>query len=377
MSNKTNKPSKASFFATLEGAVRSFVSGAIGPSRAGFFGMLAGIAVMFAVICWFFNYDTLSGPNGAYVSRSSADSDGAATFRALQVGRSGETRPLLIILGSSITASAFASEQLLQTELSQTTGMAWQVAMLTTALQSPVDQINLIQTALGSEPHNRSHVLILLGADVIHTGWNNEQILEVENEPRLGIRSDWADAEIALLGGTPRPRSDFFLAENTRFFTVNGAAALLRLMVRRAAPRKFDFYAPAGFLPDADRKSQLIADQMRASLALKGSGFLPVIQRLNNKLEQQGVAELILMQEHPSPALLEQQKLSEAVEAEMSTYEQFAEENGLKFWPIFQDLPLSEAHYSDDLHIGDADIQAKFRAALVDNVSDLIGKIEQ
>ena len=350
---------------------QAFLDGFVESSRAAFFAMLAGMGLMIALAAWYFSYATLSGPSGAYLARSSADVDGHATYRALQLGGQVDNRPTVLILGSSVSASAFAFEDLTAEAISNETGQDWRVGLLTTALQSPVDQFALIETALQSADRKTQPVVIVLGVDVTLNGWTPEKILEIDSEPRLGIRSDWADDEIARLGGTPRPRSSFYIAENWRFFIVNGGKAMMRFLTRTAAVPRLDIFAPDENLPRNQRDGDLIANQIRTSFKPDNDGILESLRVLSDHLDSFDNARLILLHELPSPDLVKDAQLEDIIAAERARYIDFAQEIGAQYWSPFTELNIPAEAFHDSYHIGQAVTQQRLRAALARQIADL------
>ena len=350
---------------------QAFLDGFVESSRAAFFAMLAGMVLMIALAAWYFSYATLSGPSGAYLARSSADVDGHATYRALQLGGQVDNRPTVLILGSSVSASAFAFEALTADAIRQETGQDWRVGLLTTALQSPVDQFALIETALKSADRQNQPVVIVLGVDVTLNGWTPEKILEIDSEPRLGIRSAWADNEITRLGGTPRPRSSFYIAENWRFFIVNGGKAMMRLLTRKAAVPRLDIFAPDESLPEDQRNGGLIAERIRTSFKPDSDGILGSLRVLADHLDSFENARLILLHELPSPDLIKNARLEAIIAAERARYIDFAQEIGARYWSPFTDLNVPARTFHDSYHIGQAETQQQLRAALARQIADL------
>ncbi len=358
--------------ARLARIAKDFADGVMTPSRTGFAAMLAGAAVMSALALWLFSYGTLGGPAGAYVARSANDSDGLATYRALQLRVADDRRPLLVVLGTSILSNAFASEAMLKQAVDKETGRDWEVAILTTALQSPIDQVALVQSVVGEDGARGRPVVLVIGVDTLHTGWSRQQMLDIDRTGRLGLRSDWADAEIAELGGTPRPRSWLYVRENWHFFITNGTQALLRLMVRKSAPRRFDQYAPDQPLPLKERKRDLIVSQIRAADDPQSKGFLPVLEHLMNRLSAHGNIRVALVHETPSPDLVKSAGLQGVLVREQATYARFAKAAGAAFWPLLDTPDITADAYHDDLHIGDEKTQARLRARLAARVAGLI-----
>ena len=95
---------------SLKAIAEAFFEGCIKPSRTAFWAMLVGLAANLALAGWFFRYDTLASSAGAYLAGSYKDVYAIATHRALALAREKTDQPLLLVLGSSATSTAFAFE---------------------------------------------------------------------------------------------------------------------------------------------------------------------------------------------------------------------------------------------------------------------------
>ena len=362
---------KAKQSSVLSMATSAFIDGLIKPSLVGFWAMLVGLAIMLGLTFSAFSYAGIKGHAGPFLARSSLDSSGLATHKALQISQCEKDRPILVVLGTSIIASALASEAALKTSIQKNTGESWCVAILATALQSPVDQITLIETTLGSLKQADRRAVIVLGIDVSTTGWSTEQILKYDSEPRLGLRSDWADAEIRRLGGDVRSRSSSYIIENERFFVANAPKTLLRFIARRPAQRRFDLYTSEQPTPVAERKRALITEQILAAHGADDPGYLSVLNSLAEHLKAAPMVNLALVHELPSPGLVKEAGFEELVAKERAAYVEFSDSIGADFLPLFEDGSVNAQAYYDDFHIG----LEQTRQQLIQRVTDHVAQV--
>lgn len=171
------------------------------PSMLAFRVFLVALAATLVFCLWFFSIATLAGPMGRYLPRSALDAEGFATHEALRTGHEMPRHPRLIILGTSTVAQAIGSGVAMEKQIDAGTGKDWQVVMLVTPLQSPVEQFALIETALASQTADSPPVIVALGFGVQRLRWTPEQTLRFVTHPRLGLSSDWADDEVRAIGG--------------------------------------------------------------------------------------------------------------------------------------------------------------------------------
>jgi hypothetical protein len=356
---------------SLAWGCREFWLGVSEPSMTAFLSMLAGFATMLAVAAWFFSYATLAGPMGKYLARSTKDSEGFATQRALMLGATPATHPRLIILGSSVVANSLAEEEPIARGLIERTGQVWEVHMLTTPLQSPIDQLTLIQTALGEPGSIKEPVIIALGVSLLSEGWTAERLLAFDESARIGARSDWADAAIAELGGTPRSRSGYYIHDNIRFVAVNGNEALLRLLLNAPAARRLDTFAPKFSIPPEKRPRGMLARKAQQA-AENGGPLFNLLRQLARHLEAYPNVRLVLIEGAVSPGFLRTMGLEGLEEESEMTFKSFADATGMAYLPIIREAHVPEAAYHDDLHIDDKEAQASVRDALVDDLAALV-----
>ena len=332
--------------------------------------MIAGVLVMGTFLCWFFSYDTLGGPLGKYLVSSDTDSFGYVTFRSLQLGRTEQKQPLLVVLGTSIFSNALASERKLEESLKHASGEDWNVALLTTALQSPIDQVTLIQTIIRPTLEQKERIIIIVGVSTFRGEWPKEVLLEIEQNSRLGLRSDWADSEIESIGGEPKPRSSIYIYENWEFFLHHARKTILRFFVQGPATRQFDSFSPLVRAPENFENREELIEKMYEWYDPNDESYLNRFQVLENLLKLHPNVQLVFVQELPSPELLSEDLFGKQVNAERAQYEAFSKKIGADYWPIFEESQISAESYFDYFHIGDPSAQENIRINLVNRVTN-------
>jgi hypothetical protein len=353
------------------GLFARFWKGFAEASLAGLGAVALGFFAMLVVALWFFSEATLSGAAGRFLPRSSLDSEGFATQRALALERLPPERPRLLVLGSSATANALAGELPLAEELKALTGIDWDVHMLTTALQSPLEQLALVERALGKPSRQPQPVVIAVGSGLLRQSWTAASMLRHEQAPRLGLRSAWADAEVVRLGGTPRPRRGFYPVDNYRFVAANGSEALMRLLLRQPAHRRIDAFAPAKPLPPEKRARQHVGNRIRVGLK-DNSAFLAVLRSLHEHVRQRPEVRIVQIEEPVSPGLLKQEQLESALVSTTAALTAFGTAEDMPYLPIIADAAVPDSAYHDDLHIAGREAQAAIRKAFAARLAGLI-----
>ncbi|MGR3661221.1 MAG: hypothetical protein ACU0CA_08550, partial [Paracoccaceae bacterium] len=145
-------------------ALDEFWAGLTEPSQLGFFAMLAGLASVLVFAFWFFSLATLAGPSGEYLARSEKDAEAFATIEALRLSQNRGNDPLLLVVSSSTLAQAIGEGEILLERLDEANLGNWSLRMLTTPLQSPLDQFALLDFALSGQDETSPPVVVIFGA---------------------------------------------------------------------------------------------------------------------------------------------------------------------------------------------------------------------
>lgn len=319
----------------------------------------------------FFSYATLSGPEGRFLAGSAQDAESHSTWKALNLSRRTSHQPLLVVLGSSVTATAYASEPALARELKAATGQDWDVALLATPLQSALDQLTMLEAVLGKPPGPASPVLIVIGTSPMRDGYQAKEILARESLGRLGLRSDWADAIVRAQGAPPRPRNGWYLFDNDRYVVNNARTALLRFLTRRAAPRDFASLAPQSPPPDRDKRQANLVRRIIAGQRSPDPFNAGIQKALVARLAAYPATRLAFIDEGLDPAFLANQRLTSPERAYRNRFAAQASAMQVPFWQVSLDVAAPPQAFGDELHIRSGSVQMAFRKVLALRIADL------
>ena len=348
-----------------------FAEGFTKPSRLSAGVCVVSFVVTLAVALWFFSALVLSGPFGRFLAKSDSDAEAAATYRALELRRSPPDSPQLLILGSSAMANAIASEQAMQVELQRSTGERWSVSILTTPAQSTLDQLTLINAALGPPPGPRRPVVIAIEMSLMREKASVPRLLELERMGRLGVRSEWADAAVRDFGGRPRERSGVYLLDNYSFAILHGDKALLRLFLDRAAKVRTDGFGPPAPLPPARRGRRQILAELLAPHPARPLVYA-VIDKLFRRLHPYPNVHVVFVESKLSPDFVAATGVQAMQAAADARARAFAATHGAEYWPIVTEAGVGSRAYYDDLHIETGPDQGRIRTALAHHLANYI-----
>ncbi len=346
---------------------QDFWSGFSQASRLSLAMTVASFFAMTGFAFWFFSENTITGPTGQYLLRSPSDHAAHASLRALQLSKTPVDRPRFIVLGTSSLAHAIASEVLLTEELVQQTGMEWDVSILTTALQSPLEETALAELAIGP-PGGTNPVVVATGVNMLKQSWTKQRIFDTDAEPRLGIRSVWADDILKDLGGMPRSRTGIYAIDNYRFVVINGFESLLRFALQKPAMRKLDVFASnkhVNVQPDA---RDAIVEKIRRGLS-DSSTYHFVAEALLKRLSTRPDMRVLQLEEPISPDFLQSENLMGDYIRTNQQFAQWGTQNNAPYLALLDNLPLSGNDFGDIVHIVDSNAQKRIRETLARDVA--------
>ena len=338
------------------------------PSALAFSVFGLSLVATVALCVWFFSEATIGGWYGRYLPRSALDDDGFATREALKAGYEEATLPRLMVLGSSTIAQAVGSGQELEQKILDLTGQKWRVVVLTTAGQSPTEQFALIECALERQRADSPPVVVAVGFGPQRMRWTAEKTVGIATSRRLGLRSDWEDAEVRVLGGTPMPRRGFYPLDNWDFFLVNGARSLLRVALQQPASRKVDYFTRGREGPETQAVRDTRGARIRDSFPQR-HGYYSQISRLAANVASRPNTSLVFIEETISPDLVTDQGLAGIYDQMRQEMAEMAQQQGFRFWPVTTEANLSSAHYHDDLHIQTGEAQDILRTMIARHMS--------
>ena len=344
------------------------------PSALAFATFGLSLVATLALCLWFFSEATIGGWYGRYLPRSSIDDDGFATREALRAARDVSSHPILIVLGSSTVAQAVGSGQELEREILVQTGQTWQVVVLTTAGQGPAEQFALIDRALENQGPDSPPVLVAVGFGPQRMRWTPERTLEFAALRRIGLRSEWEDDEVRLLGGAPLVQTGFYPWDNRNFLLINGSRALVRLVLRQPAIRKVDYFARGHQGPETQEVRDTRGARIRDSFPDR-ERYYTQISRLAAKVATRPNTSLVFLEETISPDMIKDQSLAAIYDQMRRELAEMAQLQPFRFWPVTTEARLTIAHYHDDLHLHPGEAQDILRTIIARHMNvDLTAK---
>lgn len=348
--------------------LQQFADGFLKPSRLSALVAAIYVVASLAFVVWFYSVPVLSGPLGRFLAKSGPDADAWATWRVLQLRRDPPDRPELLVVGSSMIANGLASEPGLRKAIARDAGRPWSVSILTTPAQSVLEQVALIDAALGPPPGPRHPVVIALELDLLREDATVARTLQLEGLGRLGVRSEWADEEVRRLGGVPPPRSRFYPLDNYRFFLMHSDKSLLRLLTGRPASPLIAAYGPTEPLPPGEReRPKILKELMKPHLARPL--VFEVFDRLLLRLRPYPQVHVVFFGTRISPQFIAATGAGPMEAAAAARARGYAAAHATELWPVFVQARVSPGAYWDDLHIETEPDRARVREAMAQDLA--------
>jgi len=343
--------------------LKAFWQGMMAPSATTLVICLAVFAATIPLTLWLFSPVGMASRAGDYIPRSGLDAEAYATVNAIRLAHDRTGAPQLVVFGSSTVAQAIGSEARLGEAIAAQTHEAWDVRLLTTPLQSPWDQLTMLETVLAGRTADAPPLVVAIGVSPLRMNWNAERLVKHETTPRLGLRSEWVDAEMRRLSAPVRPRHGSYWLDNSRFVLLNGTEALARLAVQRPATRKIDCYSASDRpLPIAKRPRGFMLREYRKNVA-NAPMFFALHQQLVDRISASPNVRLVFIEEALSRDIVHQGGIEQDYAARNRMIADFAARTGTEYWPIIAEAGLRDDEYYDDLHILRGAPQDKVRRA--------------
>ncbi len=349
---------------------QAFVAGALAPSRLMLAAFLISTLLMLVLALWMFSPSGMRGYAGTFIPRTTNDAEGFVTVEALRIAEQ-QQRPNLVILGTSTIAQGLGREQAIQQALAQAGAGDWDVHMLSTPLQSPLDQVTLLDTVLSNRGEGAAPVLVVIGQGVLRLQWTAKKMLDFENHARLGLRSEWTDRDVEAMGGTVRPYYGWAPFDNYRFMLLNGTEAIMRLFAQRPAERVIDSYSPGLLSIPYQERNRSLTLQYLAKAVEQSDALFDLQRRLEQRLQAIPGVHLAYLQEGLSPDLHDNLAHAEAYKKGEASLSAFLSSVSVPYWPIFDDVNVADGEFYDDYHVVRGVTQERLRADFARHVAEL------
>ena len=349
---------------------RAFWHGFVTPSPLALGLMLLSFALTAWVAIVTPTADRIAGSWGRYLPRAADDNQAFVTREALQLAQppaADDQLPRLAVMGSSISAQAFASEPDMAAAMRKATGKDWRVSLLTTPLQGTVDE-----AALADHASRGRKGVVVLPVGFARFGAPASEYVETGKMERLGIRSDWADAQMRMMGAEPRKPTGNYAIDNRNFLFRNADALLVNWLTGTVPERRVDAYLFVNRPHDTQRKEMLRFLERSGKPDPLATRLLGDIVR---RLKARG-SQVLIFEEPVNPVLLAKPEHSALYAAHLVRSAKVAAAVGADYCITPPAMRPTIAEYGDFDHVGAPAARARLRDALAACVARLAAKGE-
>lgn len=332
------------------------------------FGAAVGIAA------WFFSPATLAGPMGDYMPRSAKDAHGFATLNALRLAADWVDQPTVLAFGSSTIAQSLGTGRTLTDQITEATGQDWQFITFAAPEQSPLDQMVLLDTALTGSRPDAPPVVVLLSASALRMTWTIPRMLRPSFISRIGVKSDWAVAELARMGADlDRPRG-IYVADNFGFIALRGTEVVARLMLGMPATQTPAVYGDGPIRTGDARVAQVAPDRFVEGQA-NTAVYFDLLGTLIHRIQAAENVHVVLIDEPFAPDAFAALGLTDVLAEGAAQITDFADGIGVEYWTPAADAALTRADFRDALHVVRGQPQRRIQRALAGYVVDYVDRM--
>lgn len=346
---------------TASAVLAAFWQGFVAPTRTA----LALMALMFlvtaAVVCAGFTPQLIAGPIGLYLPRSDRDAESFATREALSLSTPkvlADPTPRVYVISDSVLAQAFASDIETSKALQAATGKHWNATFLTTPLQGPLDE-----AALADQVAHGPKGVVVLPLSFERFGDTRDNLIATYQMQRLGLRSQWADQNVAALGGTPRRILGVYALDNGAFVLRSTGIMSARLALGRASTRQIDRYVtPSLTEAELAKRRGVILSRLHASQNPDDLG-MKIMADTVSRLRASGQT-VVFAEEPVSEALFAGPEDKVLYGAYLARSAETARALGGVYCRLAERGQIAPEAYPDYIHLIDPAHQAQLREAL-------------
>lgn len=281
--------------------------------------------------------------SGHLLMTGGQDHNLAVTQRVLRLATEPSDRPSIWLLGSSRIRSSIDLPQ-----LERAMGSGRTVGPFMSGLQTPIDMLTIVENLPDSPP-----ATVVIEAHP----WNEleSRLLETVREPRVGLRSEAADAVIRKAGGSPRPRWNNFLLDNLAFY-LGRLPLVLPNAIAGDRFRSMEFLGRP--VPD-DRKwkqkTLLKADAFRDQFARTLEFQRPILEEVLDRLQARPETRVVLAFSVPNPRWVSDYRLETEYARFRTWIEGIAAARDITTIDLADGVELQPVpgHFCDEAHVRD------------------------
>jgi hypothetical protein len=342
----------------------TFIQGLTRPSIPSVIAAALVVATVFASTLLLVTPRLIASDAIRYFASGRTDYDAFVTSRVLALGRSRDERPLVALVGASVTRMAFGTEAEIAEAIHDATGVDVEARLLCTGRQNLLEQATIVEELLALD----RPVLVVVGIGPGRFNWTPAALARTHREPRLGFRSAASDREAARLGLAPFDATGNYFLDNRGFLLPRMRYVLASALVR--GPRSVAENRYTGRYQDPGtyaRHGEKILERFESF----EDGFdvnAGILRRLLERVATAPGKQAFLVEEAINPDFLRDYLGEGFYEGYLQRTEALADALDVPHWTLSRDAGLGAETYFDWAHINSLGARAEMRALLAKNL---------
>lgn len=307
-----------------------------------------------------------ASPYVAYAANGPRDHSVWVTSRVLrlQAAPPDTRRPLLAIIGASVTRSSFGTERQIAAAMREATGRDVEVAVLATGLQGIVEHIEIVEALLTGRP-----TWFVVGVGPSRVAADVERSQKMVLEPEVGFRTPAVNDYARVDGLKPFEASGSFLVDNYKFWLARLTQIPLRLVL---GPPRQDQTTWLGrrMPPTAFRDRADLAATRLATYDANVARNLALLEHLADRLKAHPEAHLTLVEHAINPVFVRDWMGEDFYAAHIARMRSWARAHDIDYVTLALDAQLEDADFFDWAHLSRPEAVARLRTDLTRHLAE-------
>lgn len=348
-------------------ARRQFVRGATEPSVLSVSVAVAMVALVLGGCLLVVSPALISTGFVRYLASTGYDYDAFVTSKVFALQRSEDERPLVALVGASVTRMSFGTERQIDEAVLAASGVDVEAELLCTGRQNYLENTAIIEEILSDRP-----MVIVLGVAPGRFSWRPEAIAQSHLSPRLGFRSEATDREAPALGLEPYDSRGNYFLDNADFLLPRMKFVMTHALLQNPATIEENRYTGRTQLPaQFEDRSSAVAKRFgeyEANFEFNAG----LLRRLVERVRSFPNAEIVFVEEAINPVILGEYIEPGAYDAYLERMEALARELQVPYWRISQEAEVTEDEFFDWAHINSLDARERMRTILANNLVEYV-----
>lgn len=308
----------------------------------------------------------LAGKTMGYLATNRSDYDAFVTSKVFALQASEDRRPLIALVGASVTRHGFGTERDIARAVREETGIDAEVQLLCTGRISLLDSAAIIDSLPAGRP-----TIVVLGVGPGRFTWSREDLAASYTTPRLGFRGPLSSDDARLLGLGPHDAGPIYFIDN-QDFVLPRMKFLLAHAIKGPVTIAENRYTGQHDTPrNFAARSKAVMERLEgfdANFETNAAILGGIVERAAERPEM----HLVLAEEAVNPAFVEGYLGAGRRADYLERMTALAAELDVPYLRIPDDASLSADDFFDWAHLSSPDARSRMRALLVSDLAEYL-----